>query len=88
MEDKLTFLVIDLLVVPLSSKDLCRSIFVGGFKLIEMVFCNSSLPIVDMILTDLIDFISEKYSFEKEAHYLAIIHVDMSYRRKKLHNCL
>jgi len=41
-----------------------------------------------MILTDLIDFISEKYSVEKEAHYLAIIHVDMSYRRKKLHNCL
>jgi hypothetical protein len=38
---------------------LCRSIFVGGFKLIETVFCNSSLPIVDIILIDLIDFISE-----------------------------
>jgi hypothetical protein len=63
MEDKLTFLVIDLLLVSLSSKDLCRSIFVGGFKLIETVFCNSSLPIVDMILIDLIDFISETYSF-------------------------
>lgn len=58
MEDKLTFLEMALLVVSFSSKDLCRSIFVGGFKLIETVFCNSSLPIVDTILIDLIDFIS------------------------------